>query len=78
MRNGCQKAMGPLFWINLLAKHVVDICNEQGVRESDYELVIEAMIDDLSPEQRHTLAGVMMTAKRKIYNLAIMDQLTHL
>ena len=46
--------------------------------KGDCELVIEAMIDDLSPEQRHTPAGVMKTAKRKIYNLAIMDQLTHL
>ena len=27
--------MGPLFWINLLAKHVVDFYNEQGVRETD-------------------------------------------
>ena len=65
--------MGPLFWKNLLAQRVVDICNEQGVRETDCELVIEAMIDDLSPDQRPTPAGVMMTAKRKIYNLVIMD-----
>ena len=78
MSNGCQKVMGPLFWRNLLAERIVDICNEQRARETDCELVIEAMIDDLSPEQRHTPAGVMMTAKRKIYNLAIMDQLTHL
>ena len=70
--------MGPLFWRNLIGEDVVDICKEQGVRETDCELVIEAMIDDLSPEQRHTPAGVMKTAKRKIYNLAIMDQLTHL
>ena len=65
--------MGTLFWKNLLAQRVVDISNEQGVRETDCELVIEAMIDDLSPDQRPTPAGVMMTAKRKIYNLVIMD-----
>ena len=65
--------MGPLFWKNLLAQRVVDICNEQGVRETDCELVIEAMIDVLSPDQRPTPAGVTMTAKRKIYNLVVMD-----
>lgn len=65
--------MGPLFWKNLLAQRVVDICNEQGARETDCEPAIEAMIDDLSPDQRPTPAGVMMTAKRKIYNLLTID-----
>ena len=64
--------MGEKFRKDVLSEKVVTICSEQGVTENDCELLIEAWLEDIAPDQRPSTSAVLMQSKRKIYKLVAM------
>lgn len=65
--------IGESFWRKALAKGVVNICNDQHVRESDCELLVRTWLKDISVESRPTVTGVLAKAQREMWGLCSID-----
>lgn len=52
-----------------LSDRVIDICEQQNVEETQCEDLVKNWVKDIEPLNRPTVAGVIMSAKRKRWNL---------
>lgn len=52
-----------------LSDRVIDICEQQNVEETQCEDLVRRWVKDIEPLNRPTVAGVIMSAKRKRWNL---------
>ena len=57
-------------WSKVLAEQVVTLCRDNNsLMENDYEPQVKRWLSDIAPANRPTLSGVMMRAKRELWNL---------
>lgn len=52
-----------------LSERVITICEQQNVEETQCEDLVKKWVKDIEPMNRPTVSGVIMSAKRKRFNL---------